>query len=390
MRPACSTRCSKLSSTSRTGHVAGEANRLVPRVLTWALQVYTERCGHGDGEADLFLDVLEGDECPPVTAAHHVGSGRLASEHGLARSADPHDADEALIGQSRGECVEFLLTPDDGSDRCGDRVARVRGLVRRARCVDQPGFDCGDGRFSSVVNVERCVDRLRVRPHRFDGQAEFASHNFAAVPHAERAEHVALARRQLVNALCVHSWPDHGSVLVQPTIVTPPDPPFWGMYFVVVVGECEPMTRRAQQRTARHLARHFVEALFDPVEPIDDVVASEVVLHAWPWAGPGLAGLCEAREALARTWDSQVVDVHETLDAGDHAVLRVTERGVHAGPWQGVEPTGRAVAARAIHIVRVIEDRVVEHWREGDDLGRLRQLGARGLMTADPQHPRGE
>ena len=128
-------------------------------------------------------------------------------------------------------------------------------------------------------------------------------------------------------------------------------------------------------QNARDLARRYVEALFDPAEPVDEVVAPRVVLHAWPWVGPGATGLSQAREALARTWGRQVVYVHQTLQAGDHVVLRVTEHGIHAGYWQGIEPTGQEVAARAIHIVRVIDARVVEHWRESDDLARLRQIG---------------
>jgi predicted ester cyclase len=124
------------------------------------------------------------------------------------------------------------------------------------------------------------------------------------------------------------------------------------------------------------LARRFVEALFDPDEDIDDIVAPQVVLHAWPWVSAGLRGLSQARHALSRAWADQVLDIHETLQSDDRVILRVTERGVHAGTWNGVEPTGTAVATGAIHIVRVIDARVVEYWRETDDLARLRQIGA--------------
>ena len=128
--------------------------------------------------------------------------------------------------------------------------------------------------------------------------------------------------------------------------------------------------------TTRALARRFVEALFDPDELIDDIVAPQVVLHAWPWVSPGTKGLSQARHALSRAWADQVLDVHETLQADDRVILRVTERGVHVGTWNGVEPTGTTVATSAIHIVRVVDSTVVEHWRETDDLTRLRQIGA--------------
>ncbi len=127
---------------------------------------------------------------------------------------------------------------------------------------------------------------------------------------------------------------------------------------------------------SRHLARRFVEALFNPTVPLKDVVSPQVVLHAWPWVSPGIAGLAQVRTTLAEIWHGQVVDIHATLQAADHVVMRVTEHGVHAGWWQGLEPTGRAVATSAIHIVRVADGRVVEHWRESDELARLHQVRA--------------
>lgn len=136
---------------------------------------------------------------------------------------------------------------------------------------------------------------------------------------------------------------------------------------------------------ARAVARRFVESLFDADQPIDGMVSSGAVFHAWPSVGTGAAGLSAARCALARGWVDQVVDVHETLQADDRVILRVTERGVHAGAWHGVPPTGRDVGAAAIHIVRVVDGLVVEHWRETDDLTRLQQVRPPDPATAEPE-----
>jgi predicted ester cyclase len=42
----------------------------------------------------------------------------------------------------------------------------------------------------------------------------------------------------------------------------------------------------------------------------------------------------------------------------------------------GVEPTGNNITVDAIHIHRVRNGRIVEHWGQSDSLGLMRQLGA--------------
>ena len=42
----------------------------------------------------------------------------------------------------------------------------------------------------------------------------------------------------------------------------------------------------------------------------------------------------------------------------------------------GLPPSGRRYEIAEIHLFRVRDGRVAEHWHEGDFLGMLRQLGA--------------
>ena len=54
---------------------------------------------------------------------------------------------------------------------------------------------------------------------------------------------------------------------------------------------------------------------------------------------------------------------------------RVTMSGRQTGPLMGREATGREFAVRHIHIWRIADDKIVEHWGSRDDLGLLGQLG---------------
>ena len=59
-------------------------------------------------------------------------------------------------------------------------------------------------------------------------------------------------------------------------------------------------------------------------------------------------------------------------------VIRATMRGRHvgaAGPLAGPPVTNREFAVQHIHIFRVSDGRIAEHWACRDDLGQLGQLG---------------
>jgi predicted ester cyclase len=61
---------------------------------------------------------------------------------------------------------------------------------------------------------------------------------------------------------------------------------------------------------------------------------------------------------------------------GDRVVVCATLRGTHLGDFLGIPPTGNAITVSNIHIVRIADGKIVEHWDHGDDMGLMRQLGA--------------
>ncbi len=68
-------------------------------------------------------------------------------------------------------------------------------------------------------------------------------------------------------------------------------------------------------------------------------------------------------------------EIEDAFGAGDRVALRVTMRGVHAGEFFGIPATGRRFSLKQIHIFRVADGKIAEHWPVRDDLGMMRQLG---------------
>lgn len=56
------------------------------------------------------------------------------------------------------------------------------------------------------------------------------------------------------------------------------------------------------------------------------------------------------------------VTIHDQVAEGDKVTTRKTISGTHVGALLGVEPTGKPVSIEVIDIVRVKDDRYVEHW----------------------------
>ena len=128
-------------------------------------------------------------------------------------------------------------------------------------------------------------------------------------------------------------------------------------------------------------ARDVVQELFQRQRAaddtvLDDLVATDMVNHA---AGPqGRDGL----KTILRTIDVDLgpteLEQHHLIGEGDLVVQQVTLHGTHRAstmpPHADAPVTGRSAAWTFIHISRVADGMLVEHWACRDDMGLLKQL----------------
>jgi predicted ester cyclase len=127
-------------------------------------------------------------------------------------------------------------------------------------------------------------------------------------------------------------------------------------------------------------AKAVVEEMFRRQQAGDatalDLVAADMVNHA---AGPqGREGL----KLILRTIDEDLgpvtVEQHHVIGEGDLVAQHLTLRGVHRAstmPLLADAPiSGRPTSWTFIHIWRVADGMIVEHWACRDDMGLLDQL----------------
>jgi hypothetical protein len=71
---------------------------------------------------------------------------------------------------------------------------------------------------------------------------------------------------------------------------------------------------------------------------------------------------------------SYEIVVDDLIAERDLVAVRGTFRGVHRGPFAGIDATGRQVSAGLMIIYRIDGDRIVEHWMQFDAAALMAQL----------------
>jgi predicted ester cyclase len=129
---------------------------------------------------------------------------------------------------------------------------------------------------------------------------------------------------------------------------------------------------------SRRVVREFSE-LFDAGDQgAFDLVAEDFVNHA---AGPqGREGFRSIMAVLRHDLGDYTVEEHQVLADGDRVAVHLTLHGRHGASTMpllaGVPVSGAEVAWAFLHIFRVEDGRIAEHWACRDDLGLLVQVGA--------------
>jgi steroid delta-isomerase-like uncharacterized protein len=90
----------------------------------------------------------------------------------------------------------------------------------------------------------------------------------------------------------------------------------------------------------------------------------------------GLAGHRAIVTLFRAAFPDQWWQIEDLVAEGDKVVARTTMRGTHLGDFFGIAATGRKVTLPGVHIMRIADGKIAEHWGSNDDLGLMRQLGA--------------
>jgi steroid delta-isomerase-like uncharacterized protein len=125
------------------------------------------------------------------------------------------------------------------------------------------------------------------------------------------------------------------------------------------------------------LVLESVEALnAGETERLLAVVAPDILIHyaGLPEPLQGRETWLAGFETMKRAFPDLQVQVEDILEAADKVAVRITLRGTHAGDFQGVPATGRAVKYESHEFYRVENGLIAEEWICSDMASLFSQL----------------
>jgi predicted ester cyclase len=111
------------------------------------------------------------------------------------------------------------------------------------------------------------------------------------------------------------------------------------------------------------------------LELIDELYAPEYIDRTpQPGLAPTRDGFKQFVTSLRTAFPDIRYTIEDSIECGDRFVHRVTAKGTMTGEFAGMPPTGKHATWTEIHIVRVVNEHIVEHWGLTQELAMLVQL----------------
>ena len=111
-------------------------------------------------------------------------------------------------------------------------------------------------------------------------------------------------------------------------------------------------------------------------ELIDELYATNYVEHTpQPGVAPTREGFKQTAIALKKAFPDLRYTIEDVIDSGDKIVHRLTARGTMTAEFAGMPATNKAATWTEIHIGKVVNGRVTDHWGLVDQVSMLVQLG---------------
>lgn len=126
------------------------------------------------------------------------------------------------------------------------------------------------------------------------------------------------------------------------------------------------------------VVRQFIERIFGAGDKaaVDELIAPGAVFHTYRFEGDPRAGMRAAIDRLSAALSDGSFTIRQLIAEDDLVCAHVTSRATQSGPFMGRPGSGRRYEIDELHLFRVRDGQVVEHWHQYDQMGMLRQLGA--------------
>ena len=133
----------------------------------------------------------------------------------------------------------------------------------------------------------------------------------------------------------------------------------------------------SQEATNSHTIREFTRIFKNEhnVDGVGHLFDPKFVHHFRTPMPAGFEGLRQVGIMMNGAFPDVVVTEEDLIAAGDKVVERSSAAATHAGSLMGAPPTNQRVEWSEIHIYRLKDDKIIEHWAEIAMMELLQQTG---------------
>lgn len=128
-----------------------------------------------------------------------------------------------------------------------------------------------------------------------------------------------------------------------------------------------------------NIIKRYIEEVWNQgkLEVLDEIIDPSYINHSpgAPNPIPGPEGLKPIIAGMRKAFPDLKFTIENMVITDEQVVIHCTMHGTHTGDLFGLPPTGRKVKVNQMQIERIKNGKIVEHWRQSDDLGMMRQLG---------------
>ncbi|HET9851689.1 MAG TPA: ester cyclase [Candidatus Limnocylindrales bacterium] len=126
----------------------------------------------------------------------------------------------------------------------------------------------------------------------------------------------------------------------------------------------------------KETVRGIVERIFVRQEDaaIDELVSEDFVPHTFGPMPKGREGLREGMQRAGAGVSDPEFTIHDLIAEDDRVAARLSTSARHTGTFMGIEPTGNRYSIDEIHIFRLRDGQLVEHWHAFDTASLMAQL----------------
>jgi predicted ester cyclase len=134
------------------------------------------------------------------------------------------------------------------------------------------------------------------------------------------------------------------------------------------------MSEAANKHTVREFTRIFKNE--HNVDGVGHLFDRNFVHHLRGPLPPGFEGLRRTGIMMNTAFPDVVVTEEDLIAAGDKVVERSSAIATHKGPMLTTPATNKRISWSEIHIYRLRDGKIAEHWPEISMLELLQQIGA--------------